>query len=412
MQKNVKKLLASVWLAASVLSALFFLCAIYLNSALPDKFYAGSLATFELNAKIPVTCEPTESVSAADTVLVDNTYEARLKIMGILPVKTVSVEVAKDRDVVVLGEPFGIKFFTKGVLVTDIQAVDTKNGSVNPAKEAGITVGDIISQIDGVQVEDSNHAAKLFKESGGRALNLTVCRGEEEMNLTLAPAFSHSENCYKAGLWIKDSMAGIGTLTFYSPHYNVVAGLGHAVADTPSQTALPLAKGEMVPADIISVSKSCNGAPGELRGRFANGTIGNILSNNETGVYAKPQRGFVGRNMPMAFKQEIHTGEAYIITTVGSGGPAAYKCKISKINYDPNERTRNMLITVTDPELLKKTGGIVQGMSGSPVVQDGKLVGAVTHVLVNDTTCGYAIFAENMLETAQSIGREQLKDAS
>jgi len=412
MQKKAKRPIKILFVLASVLSAVFYSCVYYFSAVLPDKYYVSSLGRFYLETPVPVSCDTGEIFTPVNSVDDSSRYNASLKLLGIFPLKSVEVQLAQNRDVVVLGQSFGIKFYTKGVLVTDLQAVDSQCGSISPGEAAGIKAGDIIAEIGGIIPKDSAHAAQLFKESEGKAIAIRLQRGDKTVNTALTPVYSVAEKCYKAGLWIKDSTAGIGTLTFYSPYYNVVAGLGHAVADAPSQTTLPLLKGEMVPAEIVSVAKSTNGSPGELHGRFGEGMIGNIVSNDETGVYAIPQRGFTGNNVTLAFKQEVREGEAYIITNTGQA-PKAYKCKISKINYDSRERTKNMLIRITDPELLTKTGGIVQGMSGSPIIQDGKLVGAVTHVLVNDCTCGYAIFAENMLETAKEINNiEYLEKAS
>ena len=211
---------------------------------------------------------------------------------------------------------------------------------------------------------------------------------------------------------MRDSSAGIGTLTFYSPAHKTICGLGHGVCDSDTGKLLTHNSGELVKAEILDLNKGEAGDPGELIGRFKKKNISELNINNETGVYGKCNMDIAQNSLTeIALKQEIEVGNAEILTTISGETPKYYKCKIEKISHN-NSITKNMVVCITDEELIAKTGGIVQGMSGSPILQNGKLIGAVTHVLVDDPTKGYGIFAENMLETAQSVAEEQLKEAS
>jgi len=213
-----------------------------------------------------------------------------------------------------------------------------------------------------------------------------------------------------AGIRVRDSSAGIGTSTFYSPSLNISCGLGHGICDVDTGEILTINSGEAVPANIVSINKSSAGSPGELKGQFLEGSFGKIIANNETGIYFSDKYEDLNNLKKLAVKQDIKVGDAKIYTCVDGVTPKYYNCKIEKINYN-NNITKNMVIKITDKELLDKTGGIVQGMSGSPIIQNNMLVGAITHVFVNDPTKGYGIFAENMLLSAKN-SRTDLEKAS
>lgn len=410
MRRKVRKIIVPLFAFGVILSVAVLGSVAFFSAKMPDSFYSADSA-LNLNSDYPISAHRAESLSAVNSNP-KGSYQAVLKIFGVIPVKKIQVVAVDATDVILLGESFGIKIFTKGVVISDIQPVDTSGGNVDAGREAGLKKGDIILCINGEEINTSEQAAAIISSCGGESIKILAKRGEKTFDAVLNPQYSASEKTYKAGLWVKDSSAGIGTLTFYSPSHNVVAGLGHGVIDPDISTLLPLGFGEMVPAEIFSVAKSRNGSPGELKGRFKSGIIGSIYANDETGVFAEPNEPLMGQSVSLALKQEVEIGAAQIITTLDSSGAQSFDCKISKINYNSGEKTKNMLITVTDPRLLEATGGIVQGMSGSPVIQNGKLVGAVTHVLVDDPTRGYAIFAENMLETAQSVAEEKLEEAS
>ena len=204
-------------------------------------------------------------------------------------------------------------------------------------------------------------------------------------------------------MWVRDSSAGIGTLTFTDPAHGTFAGLGHAISDTDTGAEIALLSGEIVPVTITGCARGAAGAPGELRGEFAGGPVlGTVLANESTGVYGIWRGGKQGTSWPVANMQEVATGPARILTTTANGEPHMYEVEIERVNMTAADPNRNLLLHVTDPALLQATGGIVQGMSGSPILQNGRLVGAVTHVLVNDPTRGYGIFARTMLTRADS----------
>ena len=240
-----------------------------------------------------------------------------------------------------------------------------------------------------------------------------IKRNESQFSVKLTPIYSNTDKVYKIGIWIRDSSAGIGTLTYYDPETNVVAGLGHGICDTDTGELVPCESGQFVGAEIVGIKKSSKDVTGELQGVFSGGVTAEIACNEMTGVFGFANKPIASANtMEIALKQEIKQGKAQILTTLDGGQPQYYDCVIKKVYHNDSSKIKNMVIEVTDPDLIAKTGGIVQGMSGSPLIQNGKLIGAVTHVLVDDPTKGYAIFAENMLETAQSVAEQQLKEAS
>lgn len=339
-------------------------------------------------------------------------YNVNLKAFGLFPIKTAGVTVINDTDILLGGKPFGVKIYTNGVMVVGIDSVATQNGNVTPANQAGIAKGDVIISINGENVYSNEDVARLIEKSNGNNIKMVIKQGRKTKTVTVKPALCYQSGKYKTGIWVRDSSAGIGTTTFYSPSQNIICGLGHGICDVDTGELLPLYSGELVDAQIISVEKGSAGSPGELIGKFNEATIGELVVNNETGVYAKCSMEYNPKHLlKMALKQEVTVGNAQIYTTIDGQTPQFYDCKIEKIAHN-NSVTKNMVIKITDKTLLSQTGGIVQGMSGSPIIQNGKLVGAVTHVFLDDPTSGYAIFAENMLQTATTAAKQNLKDAS
>ncbi len=360
-----------------------------------------------IRSNIPIQVSPCEDVTANTEIYnkVGSRYDVELKIFGIIPVKRANVEVVDDMYVSVLGSPFGMKIYTDGVLIIDISDVDSANGYIQPAKQCGLEIGDFILSIDGQKVYTNEDVAEIIEKSGGRSLSFVIKRDNVVKNIVLNPVMSQSTKTYKAGIWVRDSSAGIGTLTFYCPTNNVVCGLGHSVTDSDTGKMLTVGSGEIVGAEIVSFTKAQIGSPGELHGRLLSIKYANFSLNSNTGVYGVCDKTISSENMmQIALKQEIKNGDAYILTTVDNTTPKEYKCKIS-LNKSSGE-LQNLIVEITDEELLSKTGGIVQGMSGSPIIQNGKLIGAVTHVLIDTPNKGYGIFAETMLETAQSVGND------
>ncbi len=328
-------------------------------------------------------------------------YTVPVSLMGI-NLKNVSVSVYDDMRLIPGGMPFGIKFTTNGVLVVGIGEIETENGYVGPAKASGMQVKDIIVKANGQSINSNEEFTQIIESSNGSPIDMSVLREGKEYSMKISPVADKTDGRYKAGLWIKDSTAGIGTVTFIVPNDNTFGGLGHGVCDTETSVLMPFGKGNVCDVNISGVTKGQSGTPGELRGFFANNETGKLYKNTVCGVFGKfdtPPKN-LREPLPIGLKSELIEGPAQVICTTAENTPTVYEIEIVKINRDSGEN-KNFIVKVTDERLLEKTGGIVQGMSGSPIIQNGKLVGAVTHVLINDPTKGYGIFIENMLGAAK-----------
>ena len=392
----------------AVFSALF-----YLNDLIDEDFKIKKGGTLNINSPLPVTAvyNGTE-LNASHTVENDGSINVNLKMFGIIPFSTANVSIVDEMQVMVLGQPFGMKLYTKGVLVVDITDVVTDDGNKNPAKESGLCVGDYICSVEGQKVSTNEDLVRLVESCHGGKLRFDINRDGKSQTLYITPVLSSDTGKHKIGVWVRDSSAGIGTLTFYSPSTDIICGLGHGVCDEDTGTLLELESGELVSAEIHDVKKGEKGTAGQLNGRLSNNVLGRIRLNCSGGVYALATGEISADNLTeVALKNEVKNGNAQIYCTLSGDTPKLYDCKISVKKSKLNSATQNMVVTVTDEELLGITGGIVQGLSGSPILQNGKLVGAVTHVLLDDPTRGYGIFAENMLENAQKA-EQSLKKAS
>lgn len=393
-------------LSAVCLCLLIF--ATVVSNGLPDSFAVTQGNTLTMNGGIPVTAskQPGEQkpASAFAGGKESEHYTVDLNLFGVIPIKSAEVQVISTQNVVPLGEPFGIKIFTDGVLIVGMTPVETENGPATPAKEAGLQKGDVILAINGQTVATNGDVASHIESSGGEALTLSLRRGSTSLTASLVP-IKGTDGTYKAGLWVRDSSAGVGTLTFYYPQNGALAGLGHGVCDVDTGELLPVLTGELVGAEVLGITKSQAGATGELKGRFSGKSkIATLLENCDKGVYGVCDGDYPCGNQPVtvAMRQQVKTGDAQILSAV-DGSVRAYDVKIVSIRLKDDDSLQNMIVEVTDPALIEQTGGIVQGMSGSPILQNGMLVGAVTHVFVNQPTKGYAIFAETMLKQAQSL---------
>lgn len=322
------------------------------------------------------------------------------KLFGLFPLKNVAVDVYDRVLVYPGGMPFGVKLHTQGVIVVGIAPGDSQS----PAYNAGIRVKDIITAISGKPVNSIDDVTKMVESSGGKPLDFTVTRGDSEYTFKVTPGWDKNENKYKAGIWIRDSTAGIGTITYILPQTLEFGGLGHGICDVDTGDLMPLLTGSVSDVTISGITRGRIGLPGELKGYFGAEEMGSLLANTNVGVYGvlttMPQC-IATEPIPIALRHEVKEGDAVIYTTVDGNTIGEYSVKISNINRSDGE-TKSFIVTITDPRLLELTGGIVQGMSGSPILQNGRIVGAVTHVLINDPTKGYGIFIENMLEAAEN----------
>lgn len=336
----------------------------------------------------------------------EGSYRVNISLFHAIPIKESKVTVGKRQYAVVSGEIFGLRMYMDGVLVVGTQEIDTASGKVNPAGNAGIRKGDLIVSINGESVKNCSKVCTLLENAAEKPVTMVIRRNGKNYSVSLTSAYSVSEQRYRAGLWIKDSAAGIGTVTFYDKDTGMFAGLGHAVCDVDTGSILPMSYGDTVKAAICGCYKGKSGQAGELCGTFSGETTGVLLLNSPIGVYGCLTTTGQGTLMPVALKDEVRTGKAQIISTVNENGPSAYEINIIKVDANDSEH-RNMIIEVTDSRLLDITGGIVQGMSGSPIIQNGMLVGAVTHVFVNDPTKGYGIFALDMMAQKQAVEMRQ-----
>lgn len=299
------------------------------------------------------------------------------------------------QELVVGGEAVGIQIRTEGVLVAELAEVETLDGSCCPAKEAGVQKGDFIIEIDGEKLDSAALLVEKVGQKDGKSVELTVLRNDKRFCCEIAPVQS-AEKQWMLGMWLRDGLSGVGTVTYMNPEDKSFGALGHSINDTESGAVLPLSEGLISDAEIVSVTKGSAGKPGELNGcADLYKVLGNVEKNTVYGIFGHMAEPIEGKVLETG---EPKVGAATIVSTVKGREAREYSVEISRVCRDPGKS--HLVISVTDPELLGITGGIVQGMSGSPIIQDGKLVGAVTHVLVNDPTRGYGIFIENMLDAA------------
>ncbi len=297
-----------------------------------------------------------------------------------------------------IGHTTGIKMYSEGAIVIGTSAVPTDKGNSNPAE--GIAPGDVITKVNGAAIENSEEFRDKVRQSGGKPIKLTVLKDGKEKQFSLTPV-KDTDGEYKLGLWVRDSMAGIGTITFYDPESNTFGALGHGICDTETGVLIPFKEGSVMESTVEDVKPGQVGEPGELKGNYnLKEDYGLLLNNTDCGIFGKvlQKKEFLNKNpLPVAENDEVKCGPATILSNIDGDDVREYQIEIAKI-YPSNENdTKNMMIKICDKKLIEKTGGIVQGMSGSPIIQNGKIVGAVTHVLVNDPTRGYGIFIENML---------------
>lgn len=393
---------------------------VYYDLVLPDSFYIKKGQSLEINTMFNVTANYSVTdfktdlnnkdiaivSNLSDTQILADDAKVDLKLFGLFPIKTSDVEQITDSMLIPGGAPFGIKLFTDGVVVIGLNEIDSSGIMQNPAKSAGIKIGDIIVEMDGEKIYTNEDVANIIIRSNGEKIKILVNRNSSMFTTSLYPVLDSQDNTFKGGLWVRDSSAGIGTVTFYNPITQVFGGLGHAICDVDTGKILPLMSGDVVGVNINNVYKGNRGTPGELRGNFISSKpIGGLSINDETGVYGVMYNNNIvsGEPIPIALKQEIKEGNATILTTLEGSKPKEYEVKIEKVQLGFQSISKNMVIKITDKSLLDKTGGIVQGMSGSPIIQNGKIVGAVTHVFVNDPTKGYGIFIENMYEKSKDV---------
>lgn len=398
-------------------------------AAIPSHIYLEKGQKLTLNQQIPIQLSVCDQPEEAMADVGMNTYESFLArrntqktteltlgshemmcyLFGVFPIKKVEVSVVGSTEVYPSGHVVGIYGATNGVFVLGSSPVELSDGSYAEPAENIVFAGDYITAVNEKGVQTKEKLIERIKEEGDKPLILTIQRGEESIQVSvqavLAKAEAQSDELsYMLGLWVKDDMAGIGTLTYYDEQGNFGA-LGHGISDGETGELLRMSRGSLYQSDILGVRKGKRGSPGELQGIVYYGEknrIGSVSSNSETGIFGKLNEEYIkeigGENTEfcLAYKQDVKTGGADILSDV-SGEIALYHIVIDSFDYSPMDRNKEIRFHVDDQNLLELTGGIVQGLSGSPILQNGRMVGAVTHVLVNDPAKGYGIFAETML---------------
>lgn len=351
-------------------------------------------------AKIVVTDESVETLQDAIVPRKVGDYEASLSIFGI-PYKSVTVKVLEGGEVIPGGEAIGIRLYSASLIVVAVGRVNENEKS--PAEKAGIAPGDEIIALNGESVGTPEEFSKRIEQSEGGVV-LTVKTGEETRDVTVVPEISAYDNIKRVGLWVRDSTAGVGTLTYADKYTMTYGALGHAVSDSDTGVRFSVKEGSIEECSIGEIKKGEKGIPGELKGIFyANAAVlGNITRNEREGIFGNLSEVPEGESVPLGHKSEIKKGKAYIRTSLDGKTVEEYEIEILKVSQNSKNPAKGLVIKVTDERLIEKTGGIVQGMSGSPILQEGKLIGAVTHVLVNDPTKGYGIFIENMIDASSN----------
>ena len=333
----------------------------------------------------------------------DNKKEYNLSLLGV-NLKTITANILPETKVVPLGDLVGLKLYTKGVLVVGISEIKGEdNKTYKPYEEAGIEQGDSIIKINNEKIESTEDLLECVSKTNGKTMNVTYIKGGEEVEKTITPVKT-SKNTYKLGIWVRDAGAGVGTLSFYDETTNTIASLGHGIQDVDTEEMLDISSGEIVTAEIVNVKKGEENNPGKIEGTIEDSkNLGTVYSNTRFGVYGKINNKNelnidTSKAIKVALRNEIKEGDAKIICTLEDGKKEEYNVKIQKIFKNNNEDNKSMIVKVTDERLLEKTGGIIQGMSGSPIIQNGKMIGALTHVLVSNPTIGYGVFADLMLK--------------
>lgn len=374
-----------------------------------ESFHSNSFVNLnDINSSVSINTKNFNYTSSKAVISTNQKLEEKqveVSLFGLIPFKAVDVKVVpKNIQLYPGGQPIGVKLNTKGVLVIALSDIEGFDGKIPcPASVAGIQIGDSILKINNKDINSSEELSKQISKSAGKGIILLINRKEEQFTKTIVPMKSSIDNKFKIGLWVRDSTAGIGTLTFYDKKSGLFAALGHPITDMDTGTILSINKGDIVRSSIASVKKGVKGSPGELRGIFEDdgNSIGDISKNTKCGIFGKANVKLINENsqpLQIGLRDEIQKGHAQIMTTIDKNGPKLYDIEIVKLLQQDQPGPKSMVIKVTDKELLQKTGGIVQGMSGSPIIQNNKIIGAVTHVLVNKPDTGYGIYIEWMLK--------------
>lgn len=360
-----------------------------------------------INVKSSTLSNAVTASSNLNNSIAENTgkMELELDLFNLFPVKDVTVNVIPKTKVVPLGKAIGMRLYTEGVLVVGMSEIEGKK----PYENSGIETGDKIVEVNNVEIKSTDELIQCVNSANGSSVEVKYINDKNEEEVANITPAKTAENEYKLGLWVRDAAAGVGTVTFYEPQTGEFGALGHGINDVDTYELIDIANGEIVTTNIIDIVKGEKGSPGEIRGIIeGERTIGNVSKNTSFGVYGNMlDTTSLNINkeseLEVANRSEIKLGKAEIMCELENGKVEKYEIEIQKIFLDNNSDNKSMLIKVTDEELIEKTGGIIQGMSGAPVIQSGKFIGAVTHVLVNDPQMGYAIFGDLMIKQMREV---------
>lgn len=338
--------------------------------------------------------------------------ELGLRMFGIIPVKTVLVRSIESQKVIASGAPIGIKLKTEGIIIINVSGVILEDGTrVSPADTAGLIAGDVLIKASGKKLDNISDLTAAIKSSQGKPIDVIYKRQNIEYRTTITPVRSGDDQEFRAGIWVRDSSAGIGTLTYIDPVKKVYGALGHGINDIDTGSLLKVGSGTLLESNIEGIKKGLKGSPGELEGDFLNNpkVVGDIELNCDFGIFGringnmKPEKW--GKLLEIGSHSTVTVGKAYILACINKKTVEQYEIEIQRIVKHDLNSTKNMVIRITDQRLLDSTGGIVQGMSGSPILQGGRLIGAVTHVFINDPMRGYGVFIESMLDNSNAISK-------
>lgn len=345
-----------------------------------EQLYTLKLGGLSLSGEV-MAVTATEDETLAEAA---GTTDMLLSFLGI-PIRKVEVRISPEKRLIPGGQALGVAMRTEGVLIVGVS--EAAEG-VSPARDAGLAAGDVIRSVDGAAVTTAEGLTGLLNSSGGKPVMIAYDRQGEHRTALLTPHKDEATGAVRLGAWVRDSTAGVGTLSFYDPETGKYAALGHAITDGDTGSVLTVSEGQVLKAEIVAVQKGQKGAPGELKGSFLREgqTIGDIRRNSILGIYGRLEEAAVNplypEGLPIGLRSGVHTGAASILSTVDGTGLREYAIEITRVNQQTAPAPKSMVIRVTDERLLDATGGIVQGMSGSPIIQDGRLIGAVTHVSV------------------------------
>lgn len=346
--------------------------------------------------------------------------DVNFKLFGLIPIRRMEVKVVPEVKVYPGGHSIGVLLHADGVMVVENAYVEGEDGRRHyPARDAGIGPGDYLVEINGKKVLDKEDVGQAIYQSSkkGQPVQVKVRKADGSIDETSIQPVKNKQGTYMIGLFIEDGVAGVGTLSFYEPVSGRYGGLGHVIAEANTRRPIQIRSGEIVNANISGINSGQRGLPGEKLGTFLGGedAMGKIDKNCDYGIYGKlnkiPRNPFFKEPIPVATSQQVEEGRASIYTVVNGNKIEKYTIEIERVYHQNRPATRGLIIKIVDPKLLQKTGGIIQGMSGSPIVQNGRLVGAVTHVFVNDPKKGYGVLAEWMIQKA-GIGRKKYKKAN